>query len=124
MTELIRRITAPRFDLRPQERTLAWRLHIDLPLLIALILVSLAGLFVLYSATGEDSGAVINQAIRLGVGFLVMLVFAQIPPRTFSYWSLPLFLFGAVLLVLVSSSMEPSAGCQCRCWGAFNRLKS
>ncbi len=101
MTELIRRITAPRFDLRPQERTLAWRLHIDLPLLIALILVSLAGLFVLYSATGEDSGAVINQAIRLGVGFLVMLVFAQIPPRTFSYWSLPLFLFGAVLLVLV-----------------------
>jgi len=101
MTELIRRITAPRFDLRPQERSLAWRLHIDLPLLIALVLVCLAGLFVLYSASGEDTGAVINQTIRLGVGFGVMLIFAQIPPRTFSYWSLPLFLFGTVLLVLV-----------------------
>lgn len=101
MTELIRRITAPRFDLRPQERTLAWRLHIDMPLLIALLLVCMAGLVVLYSATGEDGNAVINQMVRLGVGFMVMLAFAQIPPRTFSYWSLPLFLFGAVLLVLV-----------------------
>ncbi|MDO8909306.1 MAG: rod shape-determining protein RodA [Pseudohongiella sp.] len=94
-------MTAPRFDLRPQERTLAWRLHVDIPLLFALFLVSIAGLFVLYSATGEDLDAVINQSLRLTVGFVVLLVFAQIPPRTFSRWALPVFIFGSVLLVLV-----------------------
>ena len=101
MTELLRRMTAQRFDLSPQERTLAWRLHLDLPLLCALLLVCAAGLFVLYSATGEDINAVINQAIRLLVGFVALLIFAQIPPRTFSYWALPLFVFATLLLVLV-----------------------
>lgn len=101
MTELLRRMTAPRFDLSPKERTLAWRLHLDIPLLIGLLLVSAAGLFVLYSATGEDLDAVINQIIRLLIGFVAMVIFAQIPPRTFSYWALPVFIFGTVLLVLV-----------------------
>lgn len=101
MTELLRRMTAPRFDLSPQERTLAWRLHLDIPLLCGLLLVSAAGLFILYSATGEDINAVINQAVRLLIGFTAMTIFAQIPPRTFSYWALPVFVFGSVLLVLV-----------------------
>lgn len=101
MTELLRRITAPRFDLSPKERTLAWRLHLDLPLLFGLLLVCAAGLFILYSATGEDINAVINQSIRLLVGFVALIIFAQIPPRTFSYWALPVFVFGSVLLVLV-----------------------
>lgn len=101
MTELIRRITAPRFDLRPQERSLAWRLHIDMPLLMGLLAVCAFGLVVLYSASGEDNRAVTNQIIRLGLGFAVMLAFAQVPPRTFRYWALPLYTFGTVLLVLV-----------------------
>lgn len=101
MTELLRRITAPRFDLSPKERTLAWRLHLDLPLIFGLLLVCAAGLFILYSATGEDLDAVINQAIRLLIGFVAMIIFAQIPPRTFSYWAFPVFVFGSLLLVMV-----------------------
>src|SRR5690606_23438769 len=72
---------------------------IDMPLLMGLLAVCGYGLVVLYSATGEDSRAVINQALRLGLGFTVMLVFAQVPPRTFRYWSLPLFVFGTLLLI-------------------------
>src|SRR5690606_31409336 len=68
-------------------------------LLLGLLAVCIGGLVVLYSATGEDSRAVTNQAIRLGLGFAVMLVFAQVPPRTFRYWSLPLFAVGTVLLI-------------------------
>lgn len=101
MTELLRRMTAQRFDLRPQERTLAWRLHLDIPLLCGLLAVCALGLVVLYSATGEDSNAVMNQAIRLLIGFGALVIFAQIPPRTFSYWALPVFIFGTILLVLV-----------------------
>jgi rod shape determining protein RodA len=101
MPELLRRITAPRFDLRPQERSIAWRLHLDLPLLCGLLLVCLVSLIVLYSATGESAESVINQSIRFGVGFAVLFVFAQIPPRTISRWAPALFAVSCSLLVLV-----------------------
>jgi rod shape determining protein RodA len=112
MAELLRRLYAPRFDLSPQERTLAWRLHLDLPLLVALLLLSCLGMFVLYSASGEHAPTVARQAIRLGVGFAVLLVFAQLPPRTFRYWAIPLFVFGLLLLVLVLFFGSVSNGAQ------------
>ncbi|HBX36948.1 MAG TPA: rod shape-determining protein RodA [Pseudohongiella sp.] len=101
MAELLRRFTNPRFDLSPQERTLAWRLHLDLPLLTALLMLSLLGMVVLYSASGEDMGSVVRQGVRLGVGFTALLIIAQLPPRTFHYWAVPLFAAGVVLLILV-----------------------
>ena len=101
MAELLRRPIHPRFDLNAQERSLAWRLHLDLPLLFALLLVCAGALFVLYSASGESTDMVIRQAIRYGVGFTAMLIFAQIPPRMYGYWGVPLYVLGLLLLVLV-----------------------
>lgn len=101
MTELLRRLIAPRFDLRPQERSLAWRLHLDLPLLSGLLTVCLVSLLVLYSASGESSTIVANQAVRFSVGFAVLFVFAQIPPRTVNRWAPPLFAVSCCLLVMV-----------------------
>lgn len=101
MTELLRRIIAPRFDLRPQERSIAWRLHIDLPLLTGLLMICVVSLIVLYSASGESMASVINQAIRFGVGFFVLLILAQIPPRTVNRWAPAFFAVACLLLVLV-----------------------
>lgn len=101
MAEILRRTFRPRLDLNAQERSLAWRLHLDLPLLFALMLVCAGGLFVLYSASGENSDVVIRQTMRYGMGFGALILFAQFPPRSYGYWGVPVYLLGLVLLVAV-----------------------
>ncbi len=77
------------------------RARIDLPLLFALLLVCGVGLMTLYSASAESPRQVLNQAIRMGLGFSVMLVFSRIPPMWFRTLT-PWFFFGTlILLVLV-----------------------
>ena len=59
---------------------LGHRLNVDGPLLGGLLLICGFGLFVLYSAAGENSRLLVNPAIRLGVALAVMLIVAQLPP--------------------------------------------
>ncbi len=75
------------------------RPRLDYPLLIALVLVSLLGLLVLYSASDGNQRLVINQAIRLAAGFSALLVISLIPPRIFQSWAPWLYLIGLVLLL-------------------------
>ncbi len=78
-----------------------WRLHVDLPLLLLVLLVCGLGLVVLYSAVDGDFDRLQTQAARLGLAFAVMLAVAQVPPRSLQRWSLPLYLVGLGLLVAV-----------------------
>jgi len=75
--------------------------HIDTPLLLGLLALIGYGLLVLYSASGQSERMVEGQVIRLGIAFAVMIGFAQINPQTIRRWSLPLFLFGTILLICV-----------------------
>src|SRR6056297_532552 len=77
------------------------RLHLDLPLLAALLLLCATGLVVLFSATDQSSGQLERQALRLAIAFGVMLVIAQMPPHQLQRWSPPLFILGVLLLVAV-----------------------
>jgi len=77
------------------------QLNIDGPLLGGLLLICAFGLFVLYSATGENSRLLINQAVRLGVALVAMLIVAQLPPDFLRRWTPWGYLAGLVLLVLV-----------------------
>lgn len=77
------------------------QLHIDFPLLVSLFLLSLVGLFVLYSASGQDIDEIHKQGVRLGVGFVFMLFLAQLSPQTLQRWSPVLFIIGIILLILV-----------------------
>ena len=52
--------------------------QIDFYLLAALLLLISLGLLVLYSASGENMDVVIRQGVRLGVGFVGMLVISQV----------------------------------------------
>ncbi len=89
---------------------LVGRLNIDGPLLGGILLISTFGLFVLYSASGENSGLLINQAVRLGVALIAMLIVAQLPPDFMRRWTPWGYLVGLVLLLLVLTKGDVGQG--------------
>lgn len=87
-------------------------IHLDYYLLVGILILGGAGLMVLYSAGGEDTGLLFRHSIRFGVGLTVMLVIAQIPPmwlRLLAPWA---FLGATVLLVAVLITGEVGGGAQ------------
>lgn len=95
-------------------RTGAWlgELRLDLPLLVGLGLLALVGLVVVYSAGGEDTGLVLRQAVRIGLGLTLMIILAQIPPNLLRLWTPWLFLGTLVLLAAVLVAGELGQGAQ------------
>lgn len=91
---------------------LAWRLHIDLPLLSALILLCGFGLVVLYSAADQDMAAVERQLVRLAVAFAFMLAIAQVPPGELQRWTPALYGGGVLLLIAVLLVGDVGKGAQ------------
>ena len=91
---------------------LSERLHLDLPLLFGVLVLSGFGLVALYSAGGRDTDLVIRQAIRLAIGFGLMFVVAQIAPRRFSFWAPSLYLISVALLGMVLVLGETAQGAQ------------
>ncbi|MGH8369558.1 MAG: rod shape-determining protein RodA [Gammaproteobacteria bacterium] len=88
------------------------RLNLDTPLLLALLLLSGAGLAILYGASGEDIDTVYRQALRLALAFGVLLVVAQIPPHLLKLWSPWLFGLGLLLLMLTLEAGHIGRGAQ------------
>ena len=84
-----------------RHRGLAYRWHVDVPLLLLVMALALFGLVVLYSAAGGSTAVVFRQGARFGIGLLAMLVIAQIPPERLRRWSPVLFGVGLALLVTV-----------------------
>jgi rod shape determining protein RodA len=87
-------------------------LHLDGPLLLALLAVCTAGLVVLFSAAGEDLGVFVRQAARVGLGLVVMVAAAQVPPRVLRAVSPWAYTAGVMLLVAVALVGEISMGAQ------------
>ncbi|MFC4655086.1 rod shape-determining protein RodA [Rheinheimera marina] len=96
----------------PQHQSLMAKLHLDGPLFFALTALSITGLFVLYSASGEDFGMVSRYVLRVIMAFGVMLLLAQVKPQTLSFWALPLFLVGTTMLILVLAVGHIGKGAQ------------
>ena len=84
-----------------KELTLTERLHLDIPLLFGLFVLCGIGLVVLYSAGGQETSLLWRQAMRMGVGFVLLIIVAQIPPAQLARLSLWIYLLGIGLLVLV-----------------------
>jgi rod shape determining protein RodA len=89
-----------------------YRLHLDAPLLLALICVSGLGLMVLYSAGGEDADLLSRQLIRLAIAFASMFAVAQISPRMLMRITPWAFAAGILLLLAVLVGGEASGGAQ------------
>ncbi|NKC12314.1 MAG: rod shape-determining protein RodA [Gammaproteobacteria bacterium] len=91
-------------------RSLAFRLHLDVPLILGLLALSAIGLLVLYSAGGQSTDLLSRQAVRLGMAFVIMFVVAQIAPVQYRYWAPWLYGSGLVLLVLVLVAGDAGGG--------------
>ena len=77
------------------------RLHLDRTLLFALLGLAAISLFVVYSASARDMSATLGHLMRLLLGFLVLLLVAQIRPEILERWSPYIFIGGMVLLLAV-----------------------
>jgi rod shape determining protein RodA len=75
--------------------------RLDLPLLVALLLVSVIGLMTLHSAAGGNDRMVWSQAARIAVGFAAIWVISRIPPLQLRRWTPWLMLASVVLVLLV-----------------------
>ncbi len=81
--------------------SVAMRLHVDVPLLVLLLCLTAYGLFVLYSASGQNIDAVIRQGRYFALAYLVMFVGAQVSLQRYTRWAPWLYLAGVALLVAV-----------------------
>jgi rod shape determining protein RodA len=110
-------IAGPGYSSRAQRTfTLTGRLlealHLDGPLLLALLGVCAAGLVVLFSAAGENVSIFMGQAARMLLGFGVMIAVAQIPPRVMRMGAPFLYMGGVLLLVAVAVVGDIAMGAQ------------
>ena len=77
-------------------------LHIDPWLLLPLVALSVSGLFVLYSASGQSDTMLMTQIRNLGVAFFVLLVTAQLKVATLKGVSPYIFSITVALLMGVA----------------------
>lgn len=88
------------------------KLHIDPWLMLLLITISCIGLTILYSASNQNIGLVFRQSISYFIGFMVMIVMAQIPPNFYRTLTPVFFVGGIFLLVMVLVIGEVRMGAQ------------
>jgi rod shape determining protein RodA len=100
MGDYVRQLPDGSADLAQRPST-ASRLHIDMPLLGLLVLLTVYGLFVLYSASGQDMGAVVRQGRYFVLAYVVMFVAAQISLQRYMRWAPWFYLVGVAALVAV-----------------------
>ena len=86
------------------------RRHIDPWLALLLLALCSLGVLVLYSASGQQTAAVVSQCQRLAVGVVVMLAAAQAPPEFYRAAAPWLFGIATVLLILVLLLGDSSKG--------------
>jgi rod shape determining protein RodA len=87
-------------------------LHLDGMLLSGVAAVGFFGLFVLYSAAGDNTGLWFSQVARFGIGVAVMIAIAQVPDHFIRMVAPIAYVIGLVLLVLVMLAGDIGKGAQ------------
>ena len=95
-----------------KEVSFTQRLHVDAPLLFGIIVLSLIGFVVLYSASDQNTDLLMRRSIHLAAALFVMFTVAQVPPARLSDVSLWFYLVSLGLLILVLFFGETGKGAQ------------
>ena len=88
-------------EAQSRKPNLWFKLHIDAYLLLLLVCLMSVGLFVIYSAGGQNIDLSIRQVVRLGIALFIMLALAQVNPENYRRWAYPLYALGTLMLVAV-----------------------
>ena len=78
------------------------RAHIDVILCLLLLTLMVAGLTVLYSASGQNLAVIRRQGAFFAVAWVAMLLVAQVSPEIYRRWSLLLYVVSLTALVAVA----------------------
>lgn len=95
-----------------QTRSIWAVVKLDPWLLLLLIALCSIGFVTLTSAVDGDPGVLLRQSIYLGLGFVVMVVAAQIPMYIYSRWAPWFYLIGILALFLVLMMGAGAKGAQ------------
>ena len=95
-----------------REPSVLARMGLDGPLLLGLIAISAFGLYVLYSASGQDMDRVQSQAIRLAAGFSLMVAVTWVRPHWIRLLTPIGYGVGILLLIAVLVAGTGAKGAQ------------
>ncbi|MEM7026977.1 MAG: rod shape-determining protein RodA [Pseudomonadota bacterium] len=95
-----------------EERSLAQKLHIDIPLLLGILVLCIVGLIVLYSASNQNIELIYRQSIKFAIAIAVMLLIAQLSPAEIARWSVGIYILGILLLITVIFFGDVGKGAQ------------
>ncbi len=88
------------------------KLHIDIPLFIGLLLISLLSFAILYSASTQNLDVLFKHFMRSSLALVFMIALAHVHPYQFKRYSLILYGFGVFLLFAVLVLGEFGKGAQ------------
>ncbi len=94
------------------KRSIWQRIHLDPPLLLALLLLQGASLFIVYSASGQDWNMMARHMTRMSGALLTMFALAQVSPTTLKRVVIPAYCIGLLMLVGVLLFGVSSKGAQ------------
>ncbi|MGK2946572.1 MAG: peptidoglycan glycosyltransferase MrdB [Candidatus Malihini olakiniferum] len=98
---------------RSQQNMSIWtKIHIDLPFLLCILVLLGYSLLLMWSASGQDSGMMRRKLVQIAIGFAVMVIMAQIPPRVYEGWAPYLYIICLILLIMVNIFGQISKGAQ------------
>lgn len=87
-------------------------LRLDPPLTCGVAAICAVGVLTLYSAGGQSLDLLLQHGVRLAVGFGVLLLMAQIPPRNLWLLTPWVYVGGILLLIWVLVGGDVSGGAQ------------
>ena len=97
--DFLRRL--PEEDAFERRQALLFKLHIDLPLLVLVLLICGYGLVVLFSAVDQNLDRFTSQIWRLCAALALMMIVAHVPPVTLRRWAVVFYGGGVALLFVV-----------------------
>jgi rod shape determining protein RodA len=87
-------------------------LNLDGPLLVGLGLLTIYGLVILYSASGQSVDTIVRTLMRMALGAAAMLALTHAKPHFLRHLSPWLYAFGILLLLVVAATGAINKGAQ------------
>lgn len=104
-------------------RQLLTNFHIDVPLLLLVLTILGLGLFILYSASAQNTTKLWRQIAWIFFGLISMWFTAMVPPATLKRWAPKIFIISLIPLALVLSPQIGITVNHARRWIGFDSLR-